>query len=99
MKEFWGMGRLFPFEYRQRKLAVAVISIDEGWELWIMEAGRRLARGASVSVDEATDAGRRGGDRILEVAEQLKFNVINAVLQIEGPVSRQSTLATTSAAR
>jgi hypothetical protein len=93
------MGRLFPFEYRQRKLAVAVISIDEGWELWIMEADRRLACGASVSVDEATDAGRRGGDRILEVAEQLKFNVINAVLKLEGLVSRQSTLATTSASR
>jgi hypothetical protein len=76
------MGRSFPFDYEQRKLAVAVVSIDEGWELWIVEEGRRLTCAALVSVDDATEAGRAGLDRISMVADQIKSRVISADLKI-----------------
>ena len=74
--ENWGsMGRIFPFLHQDRELEICVVPIDEGWELWVVEGDRRLACGARVSVDEATDAGRRGEDRVLAVAEDLKSQI------------------------
>ena len=81
------MGRSFPFDFRERKLAVVVICVDEGWELWVAEGDRRLARGACVSVDEATEAGRLGEDRIRAVAEQVKVQVLDTQLALEGGIA------------
>jgi hypothetical protein len=77
------MGRSFSFDYAGRRLSICPIAIDEGWELWVMEGGRRLLCGGRVSVDDAVLAAREGRDCIGIAAEQLKQRIVSAELLSE----------------
>jgi hypothetical protein len=74
--------RSFPFRHQARILKIAVVAIDEGWELWVSEDERRLAYGGRISVDEAIAGWRVGEDRVLELAEEVKSNVLTGKLAV-----------------
>jgi len=59
------MGRAFPFTYQGRALRISTMTVDEGWELWVVEGERKVVCVARVSVDEAVErAPRRRPDCI-----------------------------------
>ncbi|MBN9088061.1 MAG: hypothetical protein J0J01_14220 [Reyranella sp.] len=77
--------RSFPFRHQARLLKVDVVAIDEGWELWVAEDEQRLAYGGRVSVDQAIAGWRVGEDRVLELAEEVKSNVLTGKLAVSRP--------------
>jgi len=77
--------RAFPFRYQGRVLRVVVVAVQEAWQLWVCEAERRLAYGGRVSVDEAIAGWRIGDDRVLELAEEVKSNVLTGKLAVDMP--------------
>jgi hypothetical protein len=78
--------RSFPFRHQARVLKIDVVAVDEGWELWVSEDDRRLAYGGRVSVDDAIAGWRIGDDHVLELAEEVKSNVLTGKLVV-GPQS------------
>ena len=74
--------RSFPFRHQARLLKIDVVAIDEGWELWVYEDDRRLAYGGRVAVDQAIAGWRIGEDRVLELAEEVKSNVLTGKLAV-----------------
>ena len=79
------MGRSFNFVYQGRTLSIRPIAVDEGWELWVMEEGRRLACAGRVSVDESVAAARQGKDSIRIAAEEIQQHVLAAQLALNAP--------------
>jgi len=79
--------RSFPFRHQSRLLTIAVVAVDEGWELWVSEDDRRLAYGGRVSVDQAIAGWRIGDDRVLELAEEVKSNVLTGKLALGTPAT------------
>ena len=77
--------RSFPFRHQAHLLKIDVVAVDEGWELWVAEADRRLAYGGRVSCDEAIAGWRVGEDRVRELAEEVKSNVLTGKLAV-GPL-------------
>jgi hypothetical protein len=77
--------RSFPFRDQARLLTIAVVAIDEGWELWVTEDDRRLAYGGHVSVDQAIAGWRVGDDLVQELAEEVKSNVLTGKLALAQP--------------
>jgi hypothetical protein len=75
--------RAFPFRSRGRLLRVVVVPAREAWQLWVCEEERRLAYGGRVSVDEAIAGWRIGDDRVLELAEEVKSNVLTGKLALD----------------
>lgn len=75
--------RSFPFRHQARLLKIDVVAIDEGWELWVYEDDRRLAYGGRVAVDQAIAGWRIGEDRVLELAEEVKSNVLTGKLALD----------------
>ncbi|TMJ29647.1 MAG: hypothetical protein E6G95_06370 [Alphaproteobacteria bacterium] len=90
--------RSFPFRYQARLLKIAVVAVDEGWELWVSEADRRLAFGGRVAVDEAIAGWRIGDDLVQERAEEVKSNVLTGKLAL-GPLPPIDVEASVEAAR
>jgi hypothetical protein len=74
--------RSFPFRHQARLLKVDVIAIDEGWELWVAEDEQRLTCGGRITVDQAMAGWRVGEDRVLELAEEVKSNVLTGKLAV-----------------
>jgi hypothetical protein len=74
--------RAFPFRHQGRLLRVVVVSVPEAWQLWICEEERRLAYAGRVSVDDAIAGWRIGEDRVLELAEEVKSNVLTGHLPL-----------------
>ena len=74
--------RSFPFRYQARLLKIDVLAVDEGWELWVGEDEQRLAYGGRVSVDQAIAGWRVGDDRVQELAEEVKSNVLTGKLAV-----------------
>jgi len=74
--------RSFPFRHQARLLKIDVIAIDEGWELWVAEDEQRLACGGRITVDQAMAGWRIGEDRVLELAEEVKSNVLTGKLAV-----------------
>ena len=72
--------RAFPFRHKGRLLRVVVVAVQEAWQLWVCEEERRLAYGGRVSVDDAIAGWRIGEDRVLELAEEVKSNVLTGKL-------------------
>jgi hypothetical protein len=64
-------------------LRVVVVAVQEAWQLWVCEEERRLAYGGRVSVDDAIAGWRIGDDRVLELAEEVKSNVLTGKLVLE----------------
>lgn len=77
--------RSFPFRHQARLLKIDVVAIDEGWELWVAEDEQRLAYGGRISVDQAIAGWRVGEDRVLELAEEVKSNVLTGKLAVSRP--------------
>jgi hypothetical protein len=75
--------RAFPFRYQGRLLRVVVVAVQEAWQLWVCEEDRRLAYGGRVSVDDAIAGWRVGDDRVLELAEEVKSNVLTGKLALD----------------
>jgi hypothetical protein len=75
--------RAFPFRYQGRLLRVVVVTAQEAWQLWVCEEDRRLAYGGRVSVDEAIAGWRIGEDRVLELSEEIKSNVLTGKLALD----------------
>ena len=85
--------RAFPFRHQGRLLRVVVVAVPEAWQLWVCEEDRRLAYAGRVSVDEAIAGWRIGEDRVLELAEEVKSNVLTGNLPlgpagVEAPAER-----------
>ena len=75
--------RAFPFRYQGRVLRVVVVAVQEAWQLWVCEEERRLAYGGRVSVEDAIAGWRVGDDRVLELAEEVKSNVLTGKLALD----------------
>jgi hypothetical protein len=69
------MGRTFPFTFEGQCLSIAAVTVNEGWELWVLSGHQKLLCIGRVSVDEVVDAGLRGEDRISTLAEQARAEV------------------------
>lgn len=74
--------RAFPFRHQGRLLRVVVVSVPEAWQLWVCEEDQRLAYAGRVSVDDAIAGWRIGEDRVLELAEEVKSNVLTGKLPL-----------------
>ena len=74
--------RAFPFRHQGRLLRVVVVAVPEAWQLWVCEDVRRLAYAGRISVDEAIAGWRIGEDRVLELAEEVKSNVLTGKLAL-----------------
>lgn len=78
--------RSFPFRYHGQSLNISVVSIDEGWELWVLDGGaRRLAYGGHVTVDRAIEAWRRGEDCVQILVEEVKSQILTGRLVLDAP--------------
>ncbi len=75
--------RVFPFRYQGRLLRVVVVAVQEAWQLWVCEEDRRLAYGGRVTVDDAIAGWRQGDDRVLELSEEVKSNVLTGKLALD----------------
>jgi hypothetical protein len=78
--------RAFPFRYQGRLLRVVVVAVQEAWQLWVCEEDRRVAYGGRVSVDDAIAGWRVGDDRVLELAEEVKSNVLTGKLALDAMI-------------
>ena len=74
--------RSFPFRLQARLLKIDVVAIEEGWELWVAEDEQRLTCGGRITVDQAMAGWRVGEDRVLELAEEVKSNVLTGKLAV-----------------
>ena len=75
--------RSFPFRDHGQLLNISVLSVDEGWELWILDGERRLGYGGRVTVDEAIESWRRGEDSVQVLAEEVKSQVLTGRLVLD----------------
>jgi hypothetical protein len=71
-------------------LSVSVVSVDEGWELWILDGARRLGYGGRVSVDQAIESWRRGEDCVQVLAEEVKSQVLTGRLVLDPKMPQPS---------
>jgi len=85
------MGRRFDLSHRDRRLQVCVEPVDEAWELWLCEGGRRLALGATVPIDKAAEAWRQGLDPIAQTVEKIRADIESGALLLpDGTAQSQS---------
>jgi|HubBroStandDraft_5_1064220.scaffolds.fasta_scaffold1081969_1 hypothetical protein len=82
--------RSFPFRYHGQLLKISVVSVEEGWELWIQDGERRLGFGGRVSIDQATEALRRGEDYVQILAEEVKSQVLTGRLVLDPKMPQPS---------
>jgi hypothetical protein len=82
--------RSFPFRYHGQLLKITVVSVDEGWELWILDGERRLGYGGRVSVDQAIESWRRGEDCVQALAEEVKSQVLTGRLVLDPKMPQQA---------
>jgi hypothetical protein len=90
--------RSFPFRYHGQLLKITVVSVDEGWELWILDGERRLGYGGRVSVDQAIESWRRGEDCVQVLAEEVKSQVLTGRLVLDPKMPQQTLPGGTTAA-
>lgn len=76
------MSRQFNLEYRGRAIEVLVEPVDEAWELWLCERGRRITLGGTVPIDDAIAAWRQGQDPVLLMVERIRTRVASGELDI-----------------
>ena len=74
--------RHFSLQHNGRALEVLVEPVDEAWELWLCECGRRLTLGGTVPIDDAVAAWRQGKDPVLLMVEGIRRRVANGELDL-----------------
>jgi hypothetical protein len=77
------MGRKFDVAVDGRPLRVCVSAVDEAWELWICDTGRRLALGRRIEIDDAVAAYRSGRDPVAEAGRLLAEQVEQGRLSLQ----------------
>lgn len=90
--------RSFPFRYHGQLLKITVVSVEEGWELWIRDGERRLGYGGRVSADEAIESWRRGEDCVQVLAEEVKSQVLTGRLVLDPRTPQPRPTGTSAAA-
>lgn len=90
--------RSFPFRYHGQLLKITVVSVEEGWELWILDGERRLGYGGRVSADEAIESWRRGEDCVQVLAEEVKSQVLTGRLVLDPRMPQPRPTGTSAAA-
>lgn len=78
----FAVSRHFSLEHRGRAIDVLVEPVDEAWELWLCEHGRRLTLGGTVPIDEAIAAWREGKDPVLLMVERIRARVASGELDL-----------------
>jgi len=76
------MGRKLDLPHSERNLQIWVLAIDEGWELWLYENGKRMALGATVGIDAAIEAWRAQKDAILLAADMICHDLENGKIKL-----------------
>ncbi|HLG49378.1 MAG TPA: hypothetical protein VKY24_24245 [Reyranella sp.] len=76
------MPRHFSLQHNGRALEVLVEPVDEAWELWLCERGRRLTLGGTVPIDDAIAAWREGKDPVLMMVEGIRRRVAAGELDL-----------------
>jgi hypothetical protein len=74
--------RQFSFHHQGRAIDVLVEPVDEAWELWLCERGRRLTLGGVVPIDEAIAAWREGKDPVLLIVERIRISMEKGELDL-----------------
>jgi hypothetical protein len=74
--------RHFSLQHNGRAIDVLVESVDEAWELWLCERGRRLTLGGIVPIDDAIAAWRDGKDPVLLMVEGIRRRVATGELDL-----------------
>ena len=74
------MSRRFSLHHRGRAIDLIVEPVDEAWELWLCERGRRLTLGGTVPIDDAVAAWREGKDPVLLMVERIRARVASGEL-------------------
>jgi len=90
--------RSFPFRYHGQLLKITVVSVEDGWELWILDGERRLGYGGRVSADQAIESWRRGEDCVQVLAEEVKSQVLTGRLVLDPRMPQPHLAGTTTAA-
>ena len=76
------VSRQFSLQHRGRAIDVLVEPVDEAWELWLCESGRRLTLGGTVPIDDAIAAWREGKDPVLLMVERIRVRVASGELDL-----------------
>jgi hypothetical protein len=76
------VSRHFSLRHNGRAIEVQVEPVDEAWELWLCERGRRLTLGGTVPIDEAVAAWREGKDPVLLMVEHIRSRVASGELDL-----------------
>jgi hypothetical protein len=76
------MGRRFAATHGGRMLNICVRPVDEAWELWVCEGGKRLLLGATVPIDSAIEQWRTGLDPIARSAENIRRGIEQEALAV-----------------
>ncbi len=75
------MGRRFEVAYRDRVLTVCVNPIDEAWEFWLCEKGRRLMLAALAPIDDVLRRWRQSEeDPFVTVFESIRERLMSGEL-------------------
>jgi hypothetical protein len=76
------VSRQFSLHHRGRAIDVLVEPVDEAWELWLCERGRRLTLGGTVPIDDAISAWREGKDPVILMVEHIRARVASGELDL-----------------
>jgi hypothetical protein len=74
--------RHFSLRHNGRAIDVLVEPVDEAWELWLCESGRRLTLGGTVPIDDAITAWREGKDPVLMMVEHIRSRIASGELDL-----------------
>jgi hypothetical protein len=74
--------RRFSLRHNGRAIDVLVEPVDEAWELWLCESGRRLTLGGTVPIDDAISAWREGKDPVLIMVEHIRSRIASGELDL-----------------
>jgi hypothetical protein len=78
-----GVSRRFSLHHQGRAIDVLVEPVDEAWELWLCEHGRRLTLAGTVPIDDAVAAWREGKDPVLLMVEHIRARVASGELDLD----------------
>lgn len=90
------MGRTFDLPAAGRRYSIRVMSIDEGWELWVYEGRRPLLLGGTVCMDAALDAWRAGDDAVVRMVERIRSDFASGRLSTNAPLDVRAPTGSTT---
>ncbi len=76
------MSRQFSLQHKGRAIDVRVEPVDEAWELWLCESGRRITLGGTLPIDDAIAAWHQGEDPVLLMVEHIRARVASGEIDL-----------------